>query len=69
MFLIDDILKMLKADTDATRLRMLKNDVKTAVYAAEQILGPGGGKDKFAYAMDYLTNKKGMTRIRICSGG
>lgn len=59
MFLIDDILKMLKADTDATRLRMLKKDVKTAVYAAEQILGPGGGKDKFAYAMDYLTNKRG----------
>lgn len=52
MFLIDDILKMLKADTDATRLQMLKKDVKTAVYAAEQILGPGGGKDKFAYAMD-----------------
>lgn len=59
MFLIDDILKMLKADTDATRLRMLERDVKTAVYAAEQVLGSGGGKDKFAYAMDYLTNKKG----------
>lgn len=59
MFLIDDILKMLKADTDATRLRMLERDVKTAVYAAEQVLGSDGGKDKFAYAMDYLTNKKG----------
>lgn len=59
MFLIDDILKMLKADTDATRLRMLERDVKTAVYAAEQVLGSGGGKDKLAYAMDYLTNKKG----------
>lgn len=59
MFLIDDILKMLKADTDATRLRMLERDVKAAVYAAEQVLGSGGGKDKFAYAMDYLTNKKG----------
>lgn len=59
MFLIDDILKMLKADTDATRLRMLERDVKTAVYAAEQVLGSGGGKDKFAYAMDYLTNEKG----------
>ena len=59
MFLIDDILKMLKADTDATRLRMLERDVKTAVYAAEQVLGSGGGKDKFAYTMDYLTNKKG----------
>lgn len=59
MFLIDDILKMLKADTDATRLRMLERDVKTAVYAAEQVLGSGGDKDKFAYAMDYLTNKKG----------
>lgn len=59
MFLIDDILKMLKADTDATRLRMLERDVKTAVYAAEQVLGSDGGKDKFAYAMDYLTNEKG----------
>lgn len=57
--MIDDILKMLKADTDATRLRMLERDVKTAVYAAEQVLGSDGGKDKFAYAMDYLTNKKG----------
>ena len=29
------------------------------MYAAEQVLGSDGGKDKFAYAMDYLTNKKG----------
>lgn len=59
MFLIDDVLRMLKADTDATRLQRLERDVKTAVYAAEQVIGSGRGEDKLSYALDYLTNEKG----------
>ena len=59
MFLIDDILKALKTDTDATRLRILENDVKTAVYAAEQVIGSGRGEDKLSYALEYLTTEKG----------
>jgi len=59
VFLIDDILKAIKTDTDATRLRILENDVRTAVYAAEQVIGSGRGEDKLSYALEYLTTEKG----------
>lgn len=57
MFLIDDILKALKANTEAARLETLKQDVKTAVHGSEQIYGAGHGEEKLSHALEYLKSK------------
>lgn len=55
--LIGDIIKALKVSTETARLKALEQDVRAAVYGAEQIYGAGHGEEKLSHAMEYLKGK------------
>ncbi len=49
-------LPFLRSKLSVEQLDMLSKAAQIAVFAAEQILGPKMGKDKKAYAIDYVKN-------------
>ena len=54
-FVIGKILwPYIKTHTTVEQLNFLIAAAKTAVYAAEQMIGPKMGADKLAYAIDYI---------------
>lgn len=48
------VIPWIKARTNAAQFALLGAVVKTAVAAAEQVYGAGGGTDKMAYVKEYL---------------
>lgn len=49
-------LPFLRSKLSVEQLGMLSKAAQIAVFAAEQILGPKMGKDKKAFAIDYVKN-------------
>ena len=49
-------LPFLRSKLSVEQLEMLSKAAQIAVFAAEQILGPKMGKDKKAFAIDYVKN-------------
>lgn len=49
-------LPFLRSKLSVDQLEMLSKAAQIAVFAAEQILGPKMGKDKKAFAIDYVKN-------------
>lgn len=57
------VIPFLRTKMNVNQIATLKQVVNIAVYAAEQILGPKMGKDKKAFALDYV--KKLLAKFNL----